>query len=192
MQAISEVTPDLTALGKIIGGGFPVGAFGGRKEIMERFDPAHPETIMQSGTFNGNNITMAAGLVAMELYDQEAVDRINGLGNKMRNGFQEMMKKVGIKGQVMGSGSLVGIGWGAGKITKARETAESFALSGELPTLLHLEMLNRGIYYPRRGLFSLSTPMTEKEIDKIIETFEGTMDMLKPYIAETLPHLLSS
>lgn len=192
MQVISEVTPDITTLGKIIGGGFPVGAFGGKKEIMERFDPAHPETIMHSGTFNASNITMAAGLVAMELYDQEAIDRINGLGDRMRNGFQEVMKKAGIKGQVMGLGSLVGIGWGEGKITQARETSETFASAGELPTLLHLEMLSRGIYYPRRLLFSLSTPMTEKEIDKIIETFEGTLDMLRPYVAETLPHLLSN
>jgi glutamate-1-semialdehyde 2,1-aminomutase len=119
---------------------------------------------------------MAAGLVSMELYDQEAVDLINGLGNRMRNGFQEVMKKAGIKGQVMGFGSLIGVGWGEGKITKARETLEAFVSSGELPTLLHLEMLSRGIYYPRRGLFSLSTPMTEKEIDKILEAYKGAFD----------------
>jgi glutamate-1-semialdehyde 2,1-aminomutase len=190
MQAISGVTPDLTTLGKIIGGGFPVGAFGGRKEIMERFDPAHPESVMHSGTFNGNNITMAAGLATMELYDQEAVDRLNGLGNRMRKGFQDAMKKVGIKGQTTGYGSLIGVGWREGAITKARDTLETFMSSGELPKLLHLEMLTRGIYYAGRGLFALSTPMTEREVDRTIEVFEDALKMLKPYVAETLPQLL--
>jgi glutamate-1-semialdehyde 2,1-aminomutase len=77
IQQADGVTPDLTALGKIIGGGFPVGAFGGRKDIMAVFDPNQPNSVMHSGTFNGTDVIMAAGLATLELYDQETVDRIN-------------------------------------------------------------------------------------------------------------------
>lgn len=190
LQAISNVKPDLTALAKIIGGGFPVGAFGGRKEIMERFDPAHPQTMMHTGTFNGNNITMAAGLAAMESYDQTAIDRVNELGNMLRVGFNRVFKKVGIRGQATGLGSLVQVHWRDGEIICARDSIMGRISGGEILKLFHFEMLNRGIFFAPRGMFSISTPMTEKEIAKALEEFEGTLNILKPYIAEVAPALV--
>jgi glutamate-1-semialdehyde 2,1-aminomutase len=190
MQAREGVTPDLTALGKIIGGGFPVGAFGGKREIMERFAPFHAENLAHSGTFNGNNITMAAGLAAMELYDQAAADRLNALGDRMRSGFKQAMARTGIHGQVLGLGSVVVVMWRTGRNTKARHSVESVIAAGALPAFLHLEMLNRGIYFAGRGMFAVSTPMTEKEIDRTVEAFGGALDKLKPVVAAELPHLL--
>jgi glutamate-1-semialdehyde 2,1-aminomutase len=190
MQAREGVTPDLTALGKIIGGGFPVGAFGGRHEIMDRFSPFHAENIAHSGTFNGNNITMAAGLEAMELYDQTEADRLNILGDRMRSGFNKAMELTGIHGQVLGLGSVVVVVWRPGKNTTARHSVESVVSGGALPAFLHLEMLNRGIYFAGRGMFALSTPMTEREVDQAVEAFRRALEKLKPVVAEELPHLL--
>jgi len=190
MQARLGVTPDITALGKIIGGGFPVGAFGGKREIMERFSPFHPENIAHSGTFNGNNITMAAGLAAMELYDQAEADRLNALGDRMRSGFKNAMDRVGLHGQVLGMGSVVVVMWRRGKNINARHSVESVMSGGALPSLIHLEMLNRGIYFAGRGMFAVSTPMTGKEIDRAVSAFEGALEKLKPVVDEELPHLL--
>ncbi len=189
LQVPAGVKPDLTSLAKIIGGGFPVGAFGGRKEVMERFDPAHSETLMHSGTFNGNNITMAAGLAALQKYDQVAIDRVNKLGDRLREGFNQGFKESGIKGQATGIGSLIQVHWKEGEIRTAKDSAKGRGAAGELINLFHLEMLNRGIFFAPRGLFCISTPMKEEEVDKAIKEFKSTLNVLKPYIAEVLPAL---
>jgi glutamate-1-semialdehyde 2,1-aminomutase len=191
MQAREGVTPDLTALGKIIGGGFPVGAFGGRRDIMERFSPFHTENIAHSGTFNGNNITLAAGLAAMESYGQAECDRLNALGERLRGGFRAAMERTGIHGQVLGLGSVVVVIWRKGRNMTARDTVASVVSGGALPALLHLEMLNRGIYFAGRGMFAISTPMAENEIDRAAAAFAGALEKLKPFVAAELPHLLS-
>ncbi|MEW6265886.1 MAG: aspartate aminotransferase family protein [Thermodesulfobacteriota bacterium] len=190
-QAIAGVRPDLTALGKIIGGGFPVGAFGGRKDIMVRFDPRNPEHMSHGGTFNANNVTLVAGLAALEAYDQKAAERLNALGDQLRSGFQAAMNKVGIKGRAAGYGSLVGTIFTQREIKNAKDVVMGFLDSGELPTYLHLEMLNRGIHYVSRGMYALSTPMTEKEIDQTVAVFTDVLSMLKPMIAESSPALLA-
>ncbi len=189
-QELAGVNPDLTALGKIIGGGFPVGAFGGRSEIMERFDPAHAQTMVHSGTFNGNNITMAAGVAALNLYDRETIDRINKLGERFRQGFADVFKRAGIKAQVTGLGSLNQIHWQEKPIRTAGDSYMGRMAAGELTQLFHLEMMNRGIFSASRGMYALSTPMTENEIERAIAECEGTVDLLKPYIAEVLPELV--
>ncbi|MBK8057495.1 MAG: aminotransferase class III-fold pyridoxal phosphate-dependent enzyme [Gemmatimonadetes bacterium] len=85
-QAMYGVTPDLTTVAKIIGGGLPVGAFGGRAEVMATFDPRSRGTVGHSGTFNGNAVTMAAGVAALELLTDEALQHINTLGGRLREG----------------------------------------------------------------------------------------------------------
>jgi glutamate-1-semialdehyde 2,1-aminomutase len=87
----------LTSLGKIIGGGLPAGAFGGKAEIMAIFDPAHPRAITHSGTFNAANMVMVAGLCALKALDQPTIDRINSLGEQLRTGFQNAFIKAGIR-----------------------------------------------------------------------------------------------
>jgi glutamate-1-semialdehyde 2,1-aminomutase len=190
MQRYEGVTPDLTALGKMIGGGFAVGAFGGRKEIMERFDPAHPKSIVHAGTFNGHNVTMAAGIATLEAYDQEAVDRVNALGDRLRDGFNQGFRTAGIRGQALGFGSLVTVHWTHDEISSAKDVILGIGAAAELPRLLHLELMNRGVFLASRGQFAVSTPMTEKEIDQALKAFEGTLQVLKPYAAEAAPHLI--
>lgn len=191
LQRLKGVEPDLTALGKIIGGGFAAGAFGGRKEIMERFDPAHPQAIVHAGTFNGHNVTMAAGVATLQHYGQAEIDRINKLGDRLRGGFNQAFQAAGIKGQATGLGSLVVVHWTDGEIASPRDVLLSVRSAAELPGLLHLEMMNRGVFSASRGMYCISTPMTEKEIDQAAEAFEATLRVLKPYVAETAPHLLA-
>ena len=190
LQEIEGVQPDLTTLAKIIGGGLPIGAFGGRRDIMSRFDPAHEAPIFHSGTFNGNNITLAAGLAAMRLYDQAAVTRLNQLGDRLRDGLTAALKETGLKGCVSGLGSLLQLHWQDRKPANAAESSVGLTKAGELPALVHLEMMNRGVYAARRGMFALSTPMTPADIDKALAAFRETLAMLKPYIADNLSHLL--
>jgi glutamate-1-semialdehyde 2,1-aminomutase len=88
LQQHYGIEPDLTTFAKIIGGGFPVGAFGGAADVMNQFDPTRPEPLWQSGTFNGNLITMTAGVAAMEAHPTAEVARINALGERLRQGLR--------------------------------------------------------------------------------------------------------
>ena len=191
LQEIEGVQPDLTTLAKIIGGGLPIGAFGGRRDIMSRFDPAHKETIFHSGTFNGNNITLAAGMAAMTLFDQAAVTRLNQLGDRLRDGFTAALKETGLKGCVSGLGSLLQLHWRDQQPADATDSMVGLTKAGDLPGLVHLEMMNHGVYSAGRGMFALSTPMTPGDIDKAVVAFIETLTILKPYIADKLPHLLT-
>jgi glutamate-1-semialdehyde 2,1-aminomutase len=191
LQELEGVRPDLTSLAKIIGGGLPIGAFGGHQDIMSRFDPAHESPIFHSGTFNGNNITMAAGMAAMRLYDEQAVTSLNRLGDRLRDGLTAALKETGLTGCVSGLGSLLQLHWQDRQPANAKDSMVGMTKAGELPRLVHLEMMNRGVYSARRGMFCLSTPMTQEEIDKAILSFNEALSMLKPYIADRTPHLLS-
>lgn len=190
MQALEGVTPDLTALGKMIGGGFPIGAFGGRNDIMHVFHPDHPNAVLHGGSFNGNNVSMGAGLIALDLYDQPAVDRINGLGNRLRQGFEDAYKAAGIKMSISGQGSLLGVHWCPDAPQNARQAVLGKSGAGELPRLLHLEMVNQGIHSAPGGLYIVSVPMAEPEIDKAVEAFASALNLLKPCVNEDFPHLL--
>jgi len=192
MQELTGVMPDLTCLGKIIGGGLPAGAFGGRSDIMAIFDPAHPRALTHSGTFNAANMVMAAGLCALEALDQPAIDRINSLGERLRAGFRNAFIEAGIRGQVTGIGSLNQVHWCGAPLQNARDAARAMADAGNLPGLLHLELINRGIYSAKRGMFNISTPMSEVEIHKTVAAFAGALDMLKPYIAARHPQLVAA
>ncbi|MDP6209957.1 MAG: aspartate aminotransferase family protein [SAR324 cluster bacterium] len=190
MQETENVKPDLTALGKIIGGGFAVGAFGGRREIMEVFNPENSDSISHSGTFNGNHVTMGAGLVTLELYDSAAVTRLNKMGERMRNGFSGAFTSNGIKAQVTGIGSVIGVHWSDEIIVNGGDVVRGAKKSGNLSQLLHLELLNQGIFSSSRGMYILSTPMAEEDVDSAVDTFERTLKLLIPCVAEKAPHLL--
>jgi glutamate-1-semialdehyde 2,1-aminomutase len=189
-QGKTGVLPDLTALGKLIGGGLPIGAFGGRAEIMSLYDPAQPNGFHHSGTFNGNPLTMAAGIASVEALTAQAIERINQLGAALRQGMDEAFAEVGIRGHTTGEGSLVYVHWTAEKITCAADVVRWKQRAAELPRLLHLELLNQGVFAANRGLFNLSTPMTAKEVDQALEAFCAALFTLKPYVADNAPHLL--
>jgi glutamate-1-semialdehyde 2,1-aminomutase len=192
MQLLENVQPDITALGKVIGGGYPVGAFGGREDIMRRFgkDIMAPDAISHSGTFNGNEVTMAAGIAAVEKLDQSAIDRINGLGRRLRNDLNHYFASSGIKCVVQGVGSLSSLTYAEKKATDAFEWVSALLPCLELQRLVHLELLNQGVFAISRGEFVISTPMTEKEVSVCIDRVKGAFERLMPYIKEKIPSLL--
>ena len=112
-QGKSGVLPDLTALGKLIGGGLPIGAFGGRADIMSLYDPARPNGFHHSGTFNGNPLTMAAGIASVNALTPQAIAHINQLGATLRKGMDEAFAEAGIHGHTTGEGSLAYVHWTA-------------------------------------------------------------------------------
>jgi len=190
LQKIEGVTPDLTTLGKIIGGGFPVGVFGGKKEIMAPFDPRHPKNIYHGGTFCGQPVTMAAGVVTLEHYRQPEMDYINALGERLAEGINKAFEEAELVGRAGGRGSVVQIHWTHEHANTSKEAILAMAGARDLPQLLHLSLLNRGIFLAPRGLLSVSTVMTEDEINLTTEAVADSLRELKPYAAEAAPHLL--
>ena len=190
VQAAIDVTPDLTSIAKFIGGGLPLGAFGGRQEIMAPFDPTHPDTIPHNGTFNGNNITMAAGIATMREYEAEEVARINQLGQRLKDGFNRAFQTEGVKVRAVGLGSIVRIHWSDGETRTARDAVSAQSAAQALPKLLHMELMNRDIFSAPRCQFAISTPMTEQEIDTAVAVMGQCLEAAKPYIEHQTPHLL--
>src|SRR5216117_133933 len=107
-QGALGVTPDMTTLGKIIGGGFPVGAVAGSADVMAVFDPTRggPPAAPHGGTFNANPVTMAAGVVGMRLLTPEAFARLDELGAKVRASLDDCFRQAGVPGRAAGLGSL--------------------------------------------------------------------------------------
>lgn len=185
-QEMLGVRPDLTALAKIIGGGFPVGAFGGRADIMELWAPERG-LLPHSGTYNGNPVTIVAGLKALELLTDEAYRRLDALGDRLRDRVRETLAAAGVVGQVTGVGSLLHIHFADRPVTSYRSAAEG---DKELNALLHLSLLDRGIFTVRRGMANLSTPMTEAEVETFAQALQASLDEIRPAIADRRPDLL--
>jgi len=174
-QQIYGLHPDLTTMGKLIGGGLPVGAFGGRAEIMALFDPAYAQ-LHHSGTFNGNPATLAAGIAALDLLTEEVIAHVNLLGERLRSRLCEVIEKYAIGAQLTGTGSLIGIHFTRGPIRNYRDAMEA---PRSLLSVLHLLLLNRGIMTAPRGLFCTSTVMSESEIDQFVDAFEDSIAAIK-------------
>jgi glutamate-1-semialdehyde 2,1-aminomutase len=162
MQQVLGITPDLSTFGKYLGGGLAFGAFGGRADLMGRFDPSRPDAIPHAGTFNNAVLTMAAGLAGLtRVYDADAVERLNGLGDRLRDRLNAFAAGVDVPFTVTGYGSLVGLHFADGPIRSIADIPPE----PELRALLHLEMLERGYTYVRRGYVVLSIPLEEDDVD---------------------------
>lgn len=162
LQQVFGITPDLTTFGKIIGGGLPIGAFGGRADVMATYDPTRPGTIAHSGTFNGNAATMAAGLATLARYDHTAVSGLNTAGEAFRARLNDVIRAAEVPAVVAGYGSLMQLHFCA----EAPRTPEAAAVGdGRLVKLAHLALLTRGVFTATRGLMVLSTPMTAADLD---------------------------
>lgn len=185
LQTLYEVKPDLTALGKIIGGGLPVGAFGGRSDIMDLFAPPNPR-LTQSGTYNANPLTMAAGLACLQLLPHEEIRRINQLGARLATGLQNALDEMRIAGKVTGLGSLHTLHFTWDEVRDYRSMATS---PPELSRLTHLGLINRGVFTAKRNMFVVSTPMDEADVDACVAAFADTLGDLRDYVAEELPDL---
>lgn len=172
LQANYAVTPDLTALGKIIGGGFAVGAIAGRSEVMDVMNPLAEELLFpHSGTFSANPVTMTAGLVAMQLYDEPSISRLNALAKRAKDGINDAIRATGITACVTGYGSMFRIHL---KPTPPRNYRELFMSEAEAHSLKILVdyLFTQGMLTFDTCTAVLSTPMEEPEIDRLVGTLE--------------------
>lgn len=182
MQKIVGVNPDLTAFGKTIGGGFPVGAFGGKRELIEQFNPTKKNFVTHSGTFSGNAMTMVAGKIALELYDDAEVKKLDQLGKRLKKGLKEAMDSLGVICSVGCVQSLVYVHLTEESPVNAKKLSFDTIPYLELGKYLQVAMAINGLYTVSRGVtaFILSTPMDEKIIDEIVERFRKSMEMVLP------------
>ena len=188
MQHICGIKPDLTVLGKIIGGGTPVGACGGREDIMQQISPSTAK-FRQSGTYNSNPVTAAAGVASLEQLTSQEIARINKLGQKLTDGIRSIFARQNIKGQVTGLGSVRHINFGQVPVVDYKTSQET---NKDLLLLLHLALQERGIYLPEGSHLAVSTPMTEKEIDTAVKAVDDAMTELKSSIEQIWPELVGS
>jgi glutamate-1-semialdehyde 2,1-aminomutase len=160
------IRPDLTTLGKIIGGGLPVGAFGGRADIMAAYDPRRGGArISHGGTFNANPVTMAAGLATLNALTPEAYARLDALGERLRGGVTRLLAGTRRKGQITGVGSLFCLHWATGALTDYRSSRPKDA---EAPLRVFMGLVNEGILLTPRGLGACSLAMGDEDIDRFI------------------------
>lgn len=168
LQGAFGVTPDLTSLGKIMGGGLPVGAFGGRADVMATYDPARPGTIAHSGTYNGNAATMAAGLAALAPFGEAAVAALNTSGDTLRARLNAVIARTDVEAVVTGYGSLMQLHFTAPPV----ETPDAARRAdGRLVKLMHLALANRGVFSSTRQLYVVPTVATGAELDVFVAAF---------------------
>ena len=158
-QALLGITPDMTTLGKYIGGGLTFGAFGGRADIMAQFDPRRADALFHAGTFNNNTVTMAAGVAGLtKVLTPERSRDLNARGDRMRDGLNELFTRHGAALRVTGLGSVMNL-----------HAAAEPAAAAVIKDLVFFDLVARGFYLARRGLIALSLPVTDAETGAFID-----------------------
>jgi glutamate-1-semialdehyde 2,1-aminomutase len=180
-----EVKPDLVCLGKVLGGGFPIGGYGGREDIMEKMVTPKTglwdlkEQIFQSGCFSGNPITMTAGMAVLEELDKKKVyPRLNSLTEKLRNGISAIGQEFKDDVLVTGVASLLQIHFGIKQIRNKRDALKA---NKAMAKTFHLGLRAKGILASAHPLF-LSTEHTEKDVNHILEVTEIVLKEMQSFI----------
>jgi glutamate-1-semialdehyde 2,1-aminomutase len=174
-QARLGIAPDMTTLGKWVGGGMGFGAFGGKRALMELYDPRRPDALPHAGTFNNNVLTMHAGVAGLErVFTAEAADRLFNLGEALRARLNaEAAGRGGGAVQWTGLGSLMAPHFVRGPVRRPADAAPS---DPRLRELLFLDMLERGFYLARRGMVALSLEVGAPELDGFVAAFADWLD----------------
>lgn len=175
LQGVFGITPDLTSFGKIMGGGLPVGAFGGRADVMATFDPSRPGAIAHSGTYNGNAATMAAGLVALAHFDDAAVRALNATGDALRARLNAVIADAAIDAVVTGYGSLMQLHLTAPPVPTPEA---ALAADGRFVKLMHLALANRGVFSSTRQLYVVPTVVTPAHLDHFVAAFADALGVV--------------
>jgi glutamate-1-semialdehyde 2,1-aminomutase len=176
-QQLYGVTPDLTTLGKIIGGGLPVAAFGGRADVMELLDPRRQPNLAQGGTYNGNPLGMAAGLAAMTELTPDVYEELNRKGARVTEQLSEVFASHGVRAQVNVCGSLFAIHFTDQRVVDYRTMAAS---NKKITRDFFLGLLNHGVLMAPRAMGALSTPMIEQDIQQFIDAVDEVVAEQRP------------
>jgi glutamate-1-semialdehyde 2,1-aminomutase len=170
-QGVLGVTPDLTTLGKIIGGGYALAAFGGRAEIMDRFDARRPGALSHGGTFNGNPVAAAAGLATLRELTPDRYERLAELGGRLRAQLADGIAAGGVDARVDGIASLFQVFAGPTLVGEGDLTASQ---------TLFLGLLVDGFHLAPRGMGAIATPATETDVDELAGAILRRLEGLHP------------
>jgi len=166
MQQVLGCRPDLTILGKFIGGGFPIGAVAGPRHLLELFRLDAPRHLKHSGTYNGNLVSMAAGLKAIEMLTEDAISAINFAGDLLAESLAKSLAECGLAGSVTGYGSMFNAHLGP-EVTSVRTGSDVLREDPHAMQLLHLALLNEGVFSAPRGFLNCSTALGERELPAV-------------------------
>jgi len=168
-QQYYGVTPDVTVFGKILGGGFPIGSFCGRREIMERIDTlvyGRPHYSFHGGTFAANPISMTAGLATLKtLEDGQLINKLNRVGEKIRKRLREVFEANDVDVQVAGAGSLFNTHFTKEEVKDARAASRA---DKKKQTAYHLYLITNGVFFLPTHTGALSTAHSENDIEKLL------------------------
>jgi glutamate-1-semialdehyde 2,1-aminomutase len=177
-QARYGVQPDLTAMGKIIGGGFPVGAVGGGADLLTVTDP-RAGRLFHSGTFNGNPVTAAAGVVSVRELTSDRIGVMEEQAARLAAELRTLAAERGLPFSCRHEGSLVQT-----FLTDEPPEANLVRADGELATAFHLAALNHGLFFAGRGLMALSTVITDQLLEEVVAAFAEAMDDVAAFAAD--------
>lgn len=181
MQEALGIIPNLTTLGKYIGGGMSFGAFGGREELMALYDPRRPNALQHAGTFNNNVLTMAAGLAGMtEVFTPAAARTLNARGDALRTRINDLCRARGVAMEFTGIGSLMTAHFST---VPVRTPADAAAGDQGLKELFFFDMLERGHYLARRAMIALSLEIGNTECEALVDAVEEFLVNRRPLLA---------
>jgi glutamate-1-semialdehyde 2,1-aminomutase len=171
-QEYYGVTPDMTTLGKIIGGGMPIGVFGGKREIMEMVAPSGG--VYQAGTFSGSPASIAAGLTVLDVMEKENVHKkLNATGDKLRAGITDIVEDLGLNYNVCGVSSMFKVFFG----DKPRNYQEVLRCDKEGYLKFFFRMLESGIFLPPSQFETnfLSTAHSEEDLNRLLAAYKANL-----------------
>ncbi len=180
MQGREGVTPDLTTLGKYLGGGLPLAAFGGRADIMGRFDPQRADGLKHAGTFNNNICSLSAGIAAIgTVYTPERAESFTAWGDAVRERINAQFRAMALPMQATGVGSILSPHCSSGPIHTPADIPAGSAAIGKL---MHRALQLDGVLVCARGDIYLSLPMTEAHIERLLRALAGFGERYRPLI----------
>jgi glutamate-1-semialdehyde 2,1-aminomutase len=171
-QEIYQLAPDMTCLGKVVGGGMPMAVYGGRRDIMTRISPLGP--VYQAGTLSGNPVALAAGITTLNLLDQSAYAKLDALGKELADGLAKILLRVGVAGVVQRVGSMLTVFFAPAPVT---DFASANASDRERFARWHQALLVRGVYWPPSQLEAafVSLAHSTEDITRTLEVAEAAM-----------------
>ena len=176
IQAELGLSPDLTLLAKIIGGGFPIGAVAGRAHILESTSPLTPGRLEHSGTFNGHLASAAAGGVTLDHLDGAAITRLNRSAAELADQIESAARDAGLRIAVNRVGSIMNVHPGG-----EPASAEEATRHGAFRSALHVALLLEGVYTATRGMLNLSTVLRPSDLQDVVNGYRAAFDRLQSY-----------
>ena len=175
-QEYFGVTPDITAFGKIIGGGLPVGAWGGRDDLMSLYDPRTGPVVSHGGTLNANPMTMIAGQATLAQLTPEVYRRLNALGDVLREKLRAVLGELEVDAQVTGIGSLFGIHFSSEEVV---DYSSKMLGDAQMTKLLFTGLLNEGALLQPACAGALNTLTTESEVDQLVDAVRRVVQRVR-------------